>query len=71
VYQISHLQAFDIVLEGALVEVVDEVGLVVLVFLEPLLQRVEHDAAQLLYIVLLPGYGGGDKRTGLSSTVIP
>ena len=47
------LEALDVVLDLALIELVDEVGL--LGVLEVLLERVEHDAAQLLHVVLLEG----------------
>ena len=47
------LETLDVVLDAALVQLVDEIPL--LRALEHLLQRVEHDTTQLLHIVLLEG----------------
>ncbi len=53
IFRSSHLQAFDIVLHLALIQLVDKVSLVrVLPFL---LQRVEHHTTELLDVMLLPG----------------
>ena len=53
----AYLEAFDIILHGPLVEIVDEVlAALIAIFLESLLQSIKHDTTQLLNIMLLPSY---------------
>ena len=62
----TYSEALDVVLHGALVELVDELGLFWLVFLELLLHRIKQHPAQLLHVMLLPGWreGGEGGREG-------